>query len=121
MLSLNLSPIFKIRGIDKPYTFLVSAGFSAHSATRILNNKPRVFRLDHIELLCNILFCEPNDLLLWTPTKGITYADNFPLSKLKLSDTHNNWKETFATIPFKELKQITKSMLTKEKENINQV
>jgi DNA-binding Xre family transcriptional regulator len=117
MLSLKLGPIFKARGIDKPYSFLVKAGLSPHSATSILNNSPRVFRLDHVELLCSILFCEPNDLLLWTPEKGHTYSEDFPLSKLKLSDTDNNWKETFATIPFKKLKEITKTMLSKEKKN----
>ena len=63
MLSLNLIPIFKARAIEKPYSFLVKAGLSPHSATNILNNKTHVFRLDHIELLCRVLICEPNDLL----------------------------------------------------------
>jgi DNA-binding Xre family transcriptional regulator len=70
MLSLNLIPIFKARAIEKPYSFLVKAGLSPHSATNILNNKTHVFRLDHIELLCRVLVCEPNDLLVWNPDKG---------------------------------------------------
>lgn len=111
MLSLNLTPIFQVRGIDKPYSFLVKAGFSPHSATNILNNKTRIFRLDHVELLCKTLFCEPNDLLLWTPEKETDYAENFPLSKLKLTDTDNNWKETFAKMPFKQLKEVTKTII----------
>lgn len=115
MLSLNLTPIFKARGIEKPYTFLVKAGLSPHTATSILNNKTRVFRLNHIELLCKTLFCEPNDLLMWTPEKGQNYAENFPLSKLKQTYTDCNWKETFAKMPYKELKEVTKNIISYEK------
>lgn len=49
MLSLNLNQIFKARGIERPYTFLVKAGFTPHSANALLNSKTKTFRLDHIE------------------------------------------------------------------------
>ena len=117
MLTLNLTPIFKARGIDKPYSFLVKAGLTAHSATNILNSQTRIFRLDHVELLCKVLVCEPNDLLLWTPNSGEKFEPNFPLSKLIQVETGlNNWKETLATMPFKELKEVTKAIITKQTE-----
>lgn len=115
MLSFNLSPIFKARGIERPYSFLVKAGLSPHSATSILANDIRTFRLDHIELLCRILICDPNDLLLWVPDNGQNYLENHPLTKLKSGDTGNDWQETFTTMPFKELKEITKSFIDKTK------
>mgnify|MGYP000087686876 FL=1 len=111
MLTLNLTPIFKARGIDKPYTFLVKAGLSPHSAHSITNSKTRIFRLDHIELLCSILTCEPNDLLMWTPDKGQQYAQSNPLLKLKQDDLNQNLQETLATMPFKQLKQITETII----------
>jgi DNA-binding Xre family transcriptional regulator len=111
MLSLNLKPIFKMRGIEKPYTFLVKAGLSPHSATTILNNKTRIFRLDHIELLCDILVCEPNDLLLWSPEKGKNYSDNHPLSKLKLQPTDTRWIDTFSSMSYKELKEVSRAII----------
>lgn len=110
MLFLNLTPIFKIRGIEKPYTFLVKGGFSAHSATTILNYRTRTFRLDHIELLCDILVCEPNDLLAWTPEKGKKYSENCPLSKLELQPLDTKLLETFSTMTYKELKEVTKTI-----------
>ena len=114
MLSLNLQPIFNARGIDRPFTFLVNAGFTRHSATIIINNNTKSLRFKHIELLCKVLFCEPNDLFLWTPEKGEHYAENFPLSKLKKSEPIGNWKETLAKMPFKDLKEVTKNIISKE-------
>jgi DNA-binding Xre family transcriptional regulator len=107
MLSLNLSPIFKARGIERPYTFLVKAGLSPHTATTILNNRTRTFRLDHIELLCKILICDPNDLLLYTPGKDDQLPQHHPLNKLKQTDDPIAIKESIASIPFKQLKGIT--------------
>jgi DNA-binding Xre family transcriptional regulator len=110
MLSLNLTPIFKARGIEKPYSFLVKNGFTNFTASNILNSNSRAFRLDHIEMLCNILVCEPNDLLLFTPDKGRQYAPNNPLLKLTHDDINSNWPATLATMPFKELKEATKNI-----------
>ena len=110
MLSLNLSPIFKARGIERPFTYLVKAGMSPHSANTVLNSSSKSFRLDHIELLCRTLVCEPNDLLLWTPDKNMHYANDHPLHKLEQQETTSEMKETFATIPYKQLKEITKQI-----------
>ena len=115
MLTLNLSPIFKAKGIEKPYSFLVKAGLSPHSANSILSSKTRVFRLDHIELLCTILVCEPNDLLNWTPDKGVAYSKNNPLSKLSTTNDDDNLQETLAAMSYKDLKETTKAILNSNK------
>lgn len=118
MLSLNLAPIFKARGINKPYSFLVKNGFTPFTATNIINYNSRVFRLDHIEMLCNILVCEPNDLLLFTPDKGKQYALNNPLLKLSNDDGNSNWPTTLATMPFKELKEAAKTIINSGNQKI---
>ncbi len=114
MLSLNLTPIFKMRGIEKPYTFLVKAGLSPHSATSILNYNTRVFRLDHIELLCQVLNCEPNDLLAWTPEKDKIYPDNYPLTKLKFHPEETSWIDTLSKLNYKELKAVTQTLINNQ-------
>lgn len=114
MLTLYLDPIFKARGIERPYTFLVKAGLSPHTASNILNAATRVFRLDHIELLCNVLVCEPNDLLMWTPDAGKKVDKNAPLANLIKTDKDLiDWKDSFASVPYKELKSITSSFFAK--------
>jgi DNA-binding Xre family transcriptional regulator len=108
MLTLNLTPIFNARGITRPHAFLVKNGFSNFSASRLINGETVVFRLDHMEKLCNALVCEPNDLLLFTPDKNKQYAPNHPLLKLAKDDSASNFSATLANMPFKELKEATK-------------
>lgn len=112
MLNLNLKPIFQARGIERPYTYLVKAGISRATAHNILNSKTRIFRLDHIELLCRVLICEPNDLIAYTPDPDTPLQDTHPLNNLIQDDTSKpGIKESFANIPYKELKEITKQLV----------
>lgn len=112
MLRLNLQPIFNARGIDKPYTFLVKAGFAPHSATVILNSNLREIKLNYIEVLCESLNCEPNDLFLWIPDKGKMVSDKHPLYNLRnQSSDEDNF--TLRDLPYKQLKELS-SKLTAE-------
>lgn len=113
MITLHLAPIFKARGIERPFNFLIKAGLPRHSAHRILNNKISVLRFDHLELLCRILICDPHDLLLFTPEKGQQYANNHPLFKLKEKEPTGNLHEVIATMPYAQLKEVAKSIVIK--------
>lgn len=117
MLILNLNPIFKIRGIEKPFTYLVKNGFSRHAANLLINGKNRVYRLDHIEKLCEILVCEPNDLLTWLPESEQHYPENFPLAKLKKQASDSlNLKDTLMKAPLSELRAITATIVNEREE-----
>jgi DNA-binding Xre family transcriptional regulator len=106
MLSLNLTPIFQVRGIDNPFTFLVKAGFTRHAAHAILNSHTRSFRLDHIEKLCTILICEPNDLLRFTENKNQPLPEGHPLKKLRMADDVANIKDVLSNLPLNLVKEI---------------
>lgn len=108
MLSLNLLPIFKARGIDKPFSYLTSAGFPSYTAHNLLNAKTVTFRLSHIDKLCSLLNCTPNDLLVWTPNRNEKLADTHPLTRLKKQNTDLNWQDTIKTIPLDQLSEIVK-------------
>ena len=115
MLNLNLKPIFEARGIERPYTYLVKAGISRATAHNILHSKTRIFRLDHIELLCKVLICEPNDLLAYTPDAQTILPETHPLNNLrKESTSQSNIKDSLANIPYKELKALTSQLLEKK-------
>lgn len=114
MLTFNLRTIFAARGIDKPYSYLVKNGITPHSATRILNNNTSVVRLDHIEALCEMLCCEPNDLLVWKPSEGQVVAPNHPLNKLRnTSEGQPSLHETLSGMPYQLLKELS-GKLTKD-------
>lgn len=118
MLSLHLAPIFKARGIQSPHALLVKAGIHSATANRILYENVRSLRLDHIEKLCKILICEPHDLLLWTPDKGDPLAPTHPLHNLKQQEEAVPWKETLDTMPYKQLKQVTKAIVENAKTGV---
>ncbi len=113
MLSINLAPIFIARVISSPHSFLVKNGFSNVTASNLLNNQTRVFRLDHVERLCTLLVCDPNDLLLFTPDKDKQYDPDSPLLKLRQDEALAGLPSALATMPFKQLKEQLKSSLGK--------
>lgn len=115
MLSINLTPIFNARGINTPHSFLVKNGFSSFTANKLLNNKTTVFRLDHIERLCHILVCEPNDLLLFTPDNDKQYDAENPLLKLRQDETLASLQAGLSSMPFKQLKEQLKASWGNEK------
>lgn len=117
MLYFNIKPIIKARGIERPFSYLVKSGFPNHTAHNILNNKNRVLRLDHIERLCDILNCEPNDLMVWTPDSGKVYPENFALKALKNNTPTEFWKEKIVHLTYKELKESTKYFSQKDNQN----
>ncbi|MBL0310550.1 MAG: helix-turn-helix transcriptional regulator [Bacteroidetes bacterium] len=83
MLYFDLRPVFKLRGIENPYSALVKAGISPQSATKILNQADYVFRMRHVEIICKILNCTPNDLLNWRANKDDNLPESHELHKLK--------------------------------------
>ena len=118
MLSLNLNPIFKARNIENPHRFLVKAGIPSYAAVNILNGSVTTFKLTHIESLCKALFCEPNDLLLFTPNKGENYPENHPLFKLKRVENTPSFQDIIANMPFTEIKEATKAFIERKEPKI---
>lgn len=110
MLLYNLQAIFKARQIERPYSFLVKAGISPNTATKILNNEAKAIRLDHIEIICEHLCCEPNDLLVYIPHKNNVLPQNHPLHKLISENTDLAWLDNLKNIPLSNLKEMSKLM-----------
>ena len=83
MLTYNFDKIFKARGIDKPFTFLMKAGFSNTLASRVKNNRVKRLESKELERLCLALKCAPNDLMEWEPDEGYENDTTQPLNKLR--------------------------------------
>src|ERR1043165_618443 len=86
MMQLNLQRIFKARGIEQPYKYLVQNGFVPFTAHKYKNAKVEHIRLDHIEKLCILLNCTPNDIFEWSPNDLLEDAPNHPLQKIRRRD-----------------------------------
>ncbi|HCE57647.1 MAG TPA: hypothetical protein DER09_07490 [Prolixibacteraceae bacterium] len=113
MLTFNFNRIFKARGIDKPFSYLVKAGYSDNFATRIVNNRNRRLDLADVEKLCELLQCTPNDLLEWIPDSKDKTNDRHPLISIKRSDKVAQLTQILNAIPLDKLSEI-ESVIKKE-------
>jgi DNA-binding Xre family transcriptional regulator len=112
MLKFNFTRIFKAKGIERPYTFLVKAGYSASFSTRVTNNKVRQLNLVDVENLCAMLKCTPNDLLEWVPDQNDKSAgEGHPLSSLQRISNNSHINQILYNIPFDRLADIEKMIL----------
>lgn len=70
MLFLNFARIFKLRGINRPFSHLVKSGYSENFATRLATNKVNEITCDRLESFCMEFNCTPNDIYDFRPTKN---------------------------------------------------
>jgi DNA-binding Xre family transcriptional regulator len=85
MLYYNLQRIFTLRGIDRPFSYLVQNGFAVTTATRIINGNVGGLNLLFVDKLCVLLKCTPNDLLGWKPSKNGALSEGHPLQGMQAS------------------------------------
>ncbi len=116
MLYFDVEAVMKARQIERPHSFLVKAGFSPHSATSLLNAEIRSLRLDHIEIVCELLHCEPNDLIVFKPNSAQKLQKNHPLNKFILKEEDVDWQEAIKTVPINKLKDMAKFLNSSDKE-----
>ena len=111
MLKFNFTRVFRAKGIDKPYSYLVKAGYSASFATRVVNNKVRQLNVENVEKLCEMLQCSPNDLLEWIPGKNYNPDKGHPLSSLQRIAKDGRINQILYTIPVDRLSEIEQLIL----------
>ena len=84
MITLNIQQICKVRGINFPLKELTKAGISYSVAWEYLNNPTKQqFTVRHIEVLCKLLNCTPNDLFSWEPNNEAEDVPTNPLQKIR--------------------------------------
>lgn len=112
MLQINLTRLFKARGIEQPYKFLVRNGFVPFTAHKYKNGKVDAIRLDHIERLCILLNCTPNDILEWLPQDLLDDTPNHPLQKIRKRDKKIEINKMLNNLSLDKLEEIEKMLAT---------
>ncbi len=83
MIKLQIKELSKLRGIKFPLAALTKAGISQQVSFEYLKGDKKNLSLKHIEKLCTLLRCTPNDLFAWTPeNQAEDYPEN-PLQKIR--------------------------------------
>ena len=105
-LILNIAHICAVKNIDRPFTFLRKNGFTHNTATQLINNEVKAINLAHIEKLCLIFNCTPNDLFDYKPTQPVEQLKNNPLTAIIKNQQPVNFNELVRSLPLDKLKEI---------------
>lgn len=106
MMIFNPNRMFALRGIDMPYRFLVNNGFASTMASDLINMRKPQVRTEHLERLCLLLNCTPNDLYEWKPDKDASIAENHPLRALEKAEMPPPMSELIKDIPVEKLSEV---------------
>lgn len=106
MLLLTLKRLFKARGIEQPYKFLVQNGFVSFTAHKYKNCKVDQIRLEHIEKLCILLNCTPNDLFEWMPDNLLDDRADHPLQQIRRKEKKIEINKLLSKLPLDQLEEI---------------
>jgi DNA-binding Xre family transcriptional regulator len=106
MMIFNPNRMFALRGIDKPYRFLVNNGFGSTTASDLINIRKPLVRTEYLERLCLLLNCTPNDLYEWKPDNNVSIAENHPLKALEKAEMPPQMSELIKDIPVEKLSEV---------------
>ena len=106
MLKFDPRRVFGLRGIRKDLTFLMKNGVGRSTASNLLNFNVAYVKIEHLEKLCLLLRCTPNDLFGWKPPKDAVIDDAHPLMSLKRGPNPKDLADMVSDIPLEKLEQI---------------
>jgi len=106
MLHLDLYRVFEDKGIDNPHQFLKQNGFTAHTTSRLLNNKVESISFKHLEQICLLLNCSIDDLFAWKNNDKTGLYKNHELQKLKRGQPKGNITNSLKQLPLNKLNDV---------------
>lgn len=106
MLNLNLERIFSERGIQDAAKELMKLGISQPSVHRLLKKGVASINLEHLDKICYLLNCTPNDLLSWQPSAAQKTNTTHALNELKHDASQKPVAEILRGISIAQLNQL---------------
>lgn len=106
MLKFDPRRVFGLRGIKKDLTFLMKNGVGRSTASNLLNFGVSYVKIEHLEKLCLLLRCTPNDLFDWKPPKDAVIDEAHPLMNLRREPKGKDLADMVSDIPLEKLEQI---------------
>lgn len=106
MLKYNFDRVFRAKAIERPYSFLLKAGFSNNFATKIKKSRTNRLSVIMLERLCLTIGCTPNDFMEYIPDKDQNIPTNHPLNELNRTDKIIDLTKTLNSLPLSKLEEI---------------
>lgn len=106
MLRLDLNRIFRVKGIGKKNSYLVSRGHSSTYASHLVNNQVVSISFAKMEDLCRDFNCTPNDLFDFVPEKDSTLPEGHALWSLRKSDKIEEVNKLLNELPMERIEEL---------------
>ena len=87
MIEMHIARLCAERDIKNPTTVLRKLGIGPGIIDKYMKGKVRRLPLDHIEKLCLLFRCQPNDLFTWIPDNAADDYPENPLQSIKAKPT----------------------------------
>ncbi len=117
MLYFNLTRLLKLRGVERPYSWLVANGFVPQTAVNWSKNQIGYVRPEQMEKLCLLLNCTPNDLFDWREDGKTVVHDEHALRTLTKTAPDTSVQNAVRELPLDKLEKLGEMLaeLNKEK------
>jgi len=106
MLRFNPKRVFALRGIENPVTVMLEAGIIRNTVNNLLRQQTSVVKIEHVEILCRLLNCTPNDLYEWHPTGADALPETHSLNALKRKKTVQDINALVKEIPLEKVEEL---------------
>jgi DNA-binding Xre family transcriptional regulator len=104
MLSFNPKRVFALRSIENPAQFMVEAGIGRKTANNLLQQQTSVVKIEHLERLCRLLNCTPNDFFEWHGDSAL--SEKHSLNTLQRNRTAKSIQSKIHQIPLEEVEKL---------------
>lgn len=114
MLTIDLRPIAKAKGITRLPSFLGRLGFSPSLAKRWARGQVQIIDLADLETVCRAFRCEPHDLLHYTPPANTVADPNDPLAALIKPTEAPDLSALLRDLPLKEAQALARDLAARK-------
>ena len=108
MITINVRRIARLKGIERPYTFLTTHGFTHHIAKQFIAGRVKRLHFGDLEKLCRLFQCAPYDLYDYQRPSAVVLPANDPLAFLKKEE------------PIADIQAVIRSLSLKQMEDLAQ-
>ncbi len=105
MLNFNPGRVLALRGIENPAAFMCKQGINRQTVNNLLKQQTSVVKIEHIEMLCRLLNCTPNDLFEWRGGAN-ALPESHSLNNLRRNQTAQSIKEKVIDVPLEEMEKL---------------
>ena len=106
MIRLALDRLFEVKGIKKPFNFLLKMGNSTGYATKLVNGRAVSIPFDKLELLCEHFNCTPNDLFDYVPDADKVLPETHALHSISKKDTIGAINKLLHELPMEKIEEL---------------